>query len=83
VGGKSGEIKIDDPAPAAAQDGEELTPGGLRRGRKVVLGGLQGAPHHNGKEGRVQSFVAEKGRYVVALTSGETLSLKPDNLEVI
>ena len=76
--GKSGEIKVDDPAPL--QDGEELTPGGLKRGCRVVLGGLQGAPQHNGKEGRVESFVAQKGRYVVTLTSGETLSLKPDNL---
>jgi hypothetical protein len=76
--GKDGEIH--DPAANPGAQHVELTPGGLPRGCKVAVSGLHGAPQHNGKEGRVESFVRERGRYVVSVSSGETLSLKPDNL---
>merc|ERR1711861_78044 len=46
---------------------------------QVVVYGLLSAPQHNGRQGMITSFVRDKGRYVVSLQSGESVSLKPDN----
>ena len=56
-------------------------------GEKVQVGGLKGAPQHNGKRGEVLSFDRGKGRYLVRLDSKATqaptpkpLGIKPSNL---
>ena len=54
----------------------------LAIGTVVTVEGLVGAAEHNGKEATVQSFEKAKGRYVVLLTSGESVALKPENLKV-
>jgi actin-like ATPase involved in cell morphogenesis len=54
----------------------------LADGTTVTVEGLTGAAQHNGKEAVVQSFEKAKGRYVVKLSTGETVALKPDNLKV-
>jgi hypothetical protein len=43
----------------------ELAAAELAAGTAVVIGGLVGAPQHNGKGGVVEGFDAAKGRYVV------------------
>lgn len=50
----------------------------LPLGTHVTLGGLQGAPQHNGKEGVVVGF--DGARYQARLPSGEVLALKPANV---
>ena len=50
-------------------------------GDTVEVGGLQGAPQHNGKLGIVQKFDAEKGRYVLQIKGmKKPLAVKPGNL---
>jgi len=55
--------------------------------RPVRLQGLQGAAHLNGKEGRVNvhdnggAWDKSKGRWTVRLNGGDTLSVKPANIE--
>ena len=50
-------------------------------GDTVEVGGLQGAPQHNGKQGVVQRFDAEKGRYVLKIAGmKKPLAVKPGNL---
>lgn len=48
-------------------------------GTHVVIRGLQSAPQHNGKTGRILRYDGSKGRYDVAL-GDITLSLKPQSL---
>ena len=68
------------PGKAIGEPQPEPEPSALSVGGKVTVQGLKGAPQHNGKEGVIQSFEQAKGRYVVELSTGETLALKPDNL---
>ena len=50
-------------------------------GDTVEVGGLQGAPQHNGKQGVVQRFDAEKGRFVLKVAGlKKPLAVKPENL---
>jgi hypothetical protein len=50
-------------------------------GDTVEVGGLQGAPQHNGKQGVVQRFDAEKGRFVLKIAGmKKPLAVKPGNL---
>eukprot|EP01046_Picozoa_sp_COSAG06_P028365 COSAG06_NODE_2549_length_6687_cov_142.924256_1_plen_372_part_00 len=50
-------------------------------GDTVEVGGLQGAPQHNGKLGVVQRFDAEKGRFVLKIAGmKKPLAVKPGNL---
>ena len=50
-------------------------------GKRVTVQGLASKPQHNGALGTVLSFDDTKSRYQVRLDSGETLSLKPQNLQ--
>lgn len=53
----------------------------LPDGARVRVRGLVGAAQHNGKTGTIQMFVANKGRYAVALAGGgPTLLIKPANV---
>ena len=47
---------------------------------KITVAGLQGAPQHNGKTGTVVKLYPATGRYVVTLSSDDTMALKGDNL---
>ena len=47
---------------------------------KVLLRGLQGAAHHNGKLGVVQDHDESSGRYTIQLEGGEQLRIKYENL---
>lgn len=49
-------------------------------GQAVCVHGLQGAPQHNGKRGKVTELDQKSNRYVVDLADGTSVSLKPDNL---
>jgi hypothetical protein len=49
-------------------------------GTDVLVQGLVTNPEHNGKHGHVLSFNEGRGRYVVALDDGKTLSLKAENV---
>lgn len=63
------------------EDRQLNQPGSLARGCPVVLVGLKGATHHNGKSGTVDAFLEAKSRYVVTLSgTGEKLALKLENL---
>ena len=66
------------PGKAIGEPQPEPEPSALSVGGKVTVQGLKGAPQHNGKEGVIQSFEQAKGRYVVELSTGETLALKTD-----
>jgi hypothetical protein len=46
----------------------------------VTVRGLQKAPEHNGKTGRITAWDEQKARYEVSLERNETLSLRPSNL---
>ena len=49
----------------------------------VVLKGLVGAPHLNGKRASVLNFAADRGRFVLRLEAdGKELNVKPANVEV-
>jgi len=51
-------------------------------GQRVRLGGLQSSPDLNGKEGQLEKFFPQKGRWSVKLgEEGQSKSLKPMNLE--
>lgn len=53
-------------------------------GQRVRLGGLKNAPDLNGKEGQLDNFLPQKGRWSVKIgEDGEAKSLKPCNLEHI
>jgi hypothetical protein len=55
----------------------ELT---VAAGGTVEVCRLVGTPEHNGKQGHVLSWAAEKGRWSVRLAAGQTLGLKPANM---
>ena len=53
-------------------------------GCTVKAHSLTSAPEHNGAEGTLVSYHADKGRWEVRLPgSDKTLALKPDNLELV
>eukprot|EP00316_Scyphosphaera_apsteinii_P020706 CAMPEP_0119310288 /NCGR_PEP_ID=MMETSP1333-20130426/18585_1 /TAXON_ID=418940 /ORGANISM="Scyphosphaera apsteinii, Strain RCC1455" /LENGTH=350 /DNA_ID=CAMNT_0007314445 /DNA_START=18 /DNA_END=1070 /DNA_ORIENTATION=+ len=49
-------------------------------GTHVLVRGLQGAPQHNGKLGKVNDFDEQSGRYIVELADGDVLRIKHENL---
>lgn len=49
-------------------------------GTRVVIRGLERAPEHNGKTGRVTGFDDTKGRYDVAVEGSSTMSLRPQHI---
>ena len=53
--------------------------GGLGAGTRVTLHGLKAAPHHNGKQGTIMSWVRSKGRYNVRInvSSAENGGIEP------
>ena len=65
-------------APAVEKPAEESR---LPAGTPMTVIGLRGAPEHNGKRGKVLSFDEESGRYEIMLTSGETLRIRPPNVQ--
>ena len=55
----------------------------LEIGCAVVLVGLKGATHHNGKSGTVDGYLEDRSRYVVKLLeTGEKLALKRENISM-
>eukprot|EP00053_Salpingoeca_punica_P011950 m.106655 g.106655 ORF g.106655 m.106655 type:complete len:183 (-) comp15818_c7_seq1:372-920(-) len=49
-------------------------------GATVTVDGLSSRPELNGQEATITGFDGGRGRYVVELLNGESLSLKPENL---
>merc|ERR1712176_1606931 len=54
----------------------------LRKGRQVIVHGLQKNPEKNGAIGTLVEFNKEKGRWVVDFAMG-TNNFKPENLRVV
>eukprot|EP01043_Picozoa_sp_COSAG02_P014460 COSAG02_NODE_596_length_19794_cov_14.707591_16_plen_1106_part_00 len=54
----------------------------LSVGTDVLVVGLLNAAQHNGKKGVIRSYDAAKVRYVVEVTTGEQLSLRPANVQL-
>ena len=50
-------------------------------GTVVTVRALQGATQHNGKRGKVLRYNSDADRYETELETGETLKIKPANLE--
>ena len=69
--------------PPVPQESSEAAdpPAHAKINRRVAITGLKGRPELNGQNGRVVSWDAAKGRCGVRLSSGESVSLKPVNLE--
>lgn len=67
-------VKTAGPAGSGAEGGE------LAVGTKVTVTGLQGAPQHNGKQGTIVKLYPATGRYVVTLSSDDTVAMKGENL---
>ena len=63
------------PAPAPKDDLEVGLIGTSWNGERVRVQGLKSALQHNGKEGTVQEYLTESGRFQVALDSGEVISV--------
>jgi len=68
--------------PGSSSSGarEAPPPHALPSGTPVVVRGLEKAPEHNGKAGRIAKFDRARGRYDVQVVGGGTLSLRPQNL---
>ena len=49
-------------------------------GKRVIIHGVVAKPELNGKKGTCISYDAERGRIVVRLDAGDTVSLKPNNV---
>ena len=83
AGGAKAEAEGERVRPSMGEDRQHNQVGSLAKGCAVVLVGLQGATHHNGKSGTVDGFLEEKSRYVVKLSgTGEKLALKLENLSI-
>jgi hypothetical protein len=68
-------------APEPEADSE--TPTSLVAGDRVEIGGLTGAPQHNGKEGVVVRWVKAKRRYIVEVDGlPKPLAVRPANLQI-
>jgi hypothetical protein len=62
-------------APASSEPEED--DGLFSRQAHVIISGLTGAKHHNGKNGRILRHDKKKDRYAVELETGETIAVKP------
>ena len=67
-------VKTAGPAGSGPEGGE------LAVGTKVTVTGLQSAPQHNGKQGTIVKLYPATGRYVVTLSSDDTVAMKGENL---
>lgn len=68
-------------APEPEPDPE--MPTSLVAGDRVEIGGLTGAPQHNGKEGVVVRWVKQKRRYIVEVDGlPKPLAVRPANLQI-
>ena len=76
-GGGGAAVTMLEPEP---QPEPAVGPGGYTPGDKVLVSGLKGAAQHNGKDASIVSFDAAKGRWVVKLSTGENIALKPENI---
>jgi hypothetical protein len=63
-------------AAALASSEPEEDEGLFARQALVMISGLTGAKHHNGKSGRVLRHDKKKDRYAVLLETGETIAVK-------
>ena len=55
----------------------------FRVGALVTVTDLQSVPHLNGKEGRIVSYKADRGRFEIKIDGTENMySLKPQNLKL-
>jgi len=54
---------------------------GFEDGMDVIAVGLQGATYLNGMDGKILEWVADKERYAVKFSNGETKQVKADNLK--
>ena len=72
--------------PAALAPEPEMQPElptSLVPGDRVEIGGLTGAPQHNGREGVVVRWVKEKRRYIVEVDGlPKPLAVRPANLQI-
>ena len=55
--------------------------GSVHLAKRVRIFGLQKAPALNGRVGTAVSYDPDAGRYAVAVDGGETVRVKPANLE--
>jgi hypothetical protein len=70
-------------APAPEPEPELELPASLVPGDRVEIGGLSGAPQHNGKEGVVVRWVKQKRRYIVEVEGlAKPLAVRPVNLQI-
>merc|ERR1711920_1097575 len=51
-------------------------------GERVLVEGLISAAQHNGKEGVVNEYIVDTGRFKVSLDSGEALAVKNSNMRL-
>jgi hypothetical protein len=68
------------PAQTAGPAGSGAEGGELAVGTKVTVTGLKGAAQHNGKQGTIVKLYPATGRYVVTLSSDDTVAMKGENL---
>ena len=73
-----------DPAALAPEpESQPELPTSLVPGDRVEIGGLTGAPHHNGKVGVVVRWVKQKRRYIVEVDGlPKPLAVRPANLQI-
>lgn len=50
------------------------------KGTRVIVRGLKSAAEHNGRQGKITGWTADKGRYEVECDDETTLSLRPGNV---
>ena len=68
-----------EPEPAAHSE----MPTSLVAGDRVEIGGLTGAPQHNGKEGVIVRWVKQRRRYIVEVDGlPRPLAVRPANLQI-
>ena len=56
---------------------------GLRTGGTVTVHSLKKAPQHNGHHGTLVGYVDDVSRWMVKLSSGETIRVQPANLRAL
>merc|ERR1719356_2031269 len=63
-----------------SSSGRQAPAHAVPRNQPVLVRGLEKAPEHNGKVGRVVDFDSARARYIVDLGDSGTLSLRPQSL---
>ena len=71
------------PGPDLFADVAPTLPPGFQPGRQVKVHSLQHAAQHNGQQGTLIEYADDVTRWVVELTSGEHIRVRPHNLEAL